>query len=80
MIISEPDIQWWLKQRGYDYAYINITDQAAMINELQKLGNDQAVLIPTLDKGTENRVTTVIRAQAALQTRSKGSKKAGNRM
>jgi hypothetical protein len=51
MIISEPDIQWWLKQRGYDYAYINITDQAAMINELQKLGNDKAVLITTLDKG-----------------------------
>jgi len=51
MIISEPDIQWWLKQRGYDYSYINITDQAAMINELQKLGNDKAVLITTLDKG-----------------------------
>jgi hypothetical protein len=51
MIISEPDIQWWLKQRGYDYSYINITDQAAMINELQKLGNDKAVLITTTDKG-----------------------------
>ncbi len=51
MIISEPDIQWWLNQRGYDYSYINITDQAAMINELQKLGNDKAVLITTTDKG-----------------------------
>jgi hypothetical protein len=51
MIIAEPDIQWWLKQKGYDYAYINITDQAAMINEVQKLGNDKAVLITTLDKG-----------------------------
>ncbi|MHA4808869.1 hypothetical protein ACX0G9_12215 [Flavitalea flava] len=51
MIISEPDIQWWLSQRGYDYSYINITDQAAMINELQKLGNDKAVLITTINKG-----------------------------
>ena len=51
MIISEPDIQWWLTQRGYDYSYINITDQAAMINELQKLGNDKAVLITTTEKG-----------------------------
>ena len=51
MIISEPDIQWWLSQRGYDYSYINITEQAAMINELQKLGNDKAVLVTTTNKG-----------------------------
>jgi hypothetical protein len=51
MIISEPDIQWWLGQRGYDYSYINITDQAAMINELHKLGNDKAVLVTTTNKG-----------------------------
>ena len=51
MIISEPDIQWWLSQRGYDYSYINITDQAAMINELQRLGNRKAILITTHDKG-----------------------------
>lgn len=51
MIISEPDIQWWLSQRGYDYSYINITDQAAMINEWQKLGNDKVILITTIDKG-----------------------------
>lgn len=51
MIISEPDIQWWLTQRGYDYSYINIADHAAMINELQKLGNDKAVLVTTTNKG-----------------------------
>lgn len=51
MIISEPDIQWWLSQRGYDYSYINVTDQAAMINELQKLGNNKAVLVTTTGKG-----------------------------
>jgi hypothetical protein len=51
MIISEPDIQWWLSKRGYDYSYINITDQAAMINELQRLGNRKAIIITTHDKG-----------------------------
>ena len=51
MVISEPDIQWWLSQRGYDYSYINITDQAAMINELQRLGNSKAVLVTTTGKG-----------------------------
>ncbi len=51
MIISEPDISWWLNQRGYDYSYINITDHAGMINELQRLGNKKAVLITTTGKG-----------------------------
>lgn len=51
MIISEPDIQWWLTNRGYDFSYINITDQAAMIDELQRPGNNNAVLITTIDKG-----------------------------
>lgn len=51
MLISEPDIQWWLKERGYDLYYINITDQVAMINELQRLGNNKAVLITTTNKG-----------------------------
>lgn len=51
MIITEPDIQWWLQQRGYDYSYINCMDQAAMINELQKAGNDKAVLVTTTNKG-----------------------------
>ncbi len=51
MIISEPDIQWWLKERGYDFNYNNITDHAAMINELQRLGNKHAVLVTTSGKG-----------------------------
>ena len=51
MIISEPDIQWWLKQRGYDFYYINVIDHVAMINELRRLGNARAVLITTTDKG-----------------------------
>jgi hypothetical protein len=51
MLISEPDIQWWMTNRGYDYSYINVTDQAAMINELQKLGNEKAILVTTTNKG-----------------------------
>lgn len=51
MLITEPDIQWWLSQRGYDYSYINATDLAAMINELQRLGNNKAVLVTTNNKG-----------------------------
>jgi esterase/lipase len=51
MIISEPDIDWWLKERGYDCSYNNITDQAAMINELQRLGNKHALLVTTTGMG-----------------------------
>ncbi len=51
MFITEPDIQWWLGQRGYDLSYMNVSDQSAMINELQKLGNGKAVLVTTIDKG-----------------------------
>lgn len=51
MLISEPDIQWWLKERGYDNSYNNITDHTAMINELQRLGNNNAILVTTTDKG-----------------------------
>lgn len=51
MLISEPDIQWGLKERGYDISYNNITDHSAMINELQRLGNNNAVLVTTIDKG-----------------------------
>jgi hypothetical protein len=51
MLISEPDIQWGLKERGYDISYNNITDHSAMINELQRLGNSNAILVTTVDKG-----------------------------
>lgn len=51
MFISEPDIQWWLKERGYDLSYTNIADGVAMINELQKLGNEKAILVTTVNKG-----------------------------
>lgn len=51
MLITEPDVQWWLSERGYDYTYMNAFDHAAMINELQKLGNKKAILVTTTNKG-----------------------------
>lgn len=51
MLISEPDIQWWLKERGYDNYYNNTTDHTAIINELQRMGNNNAILVTTTDKG-----------------------------
>jgi hypothetical protein len=51
MIYTEPDIQWWLKERGYDYYNINGIDHAAMINELQRLGNKNAILKTSTGKG-----------------------------
>ena len=50
-LYSEPDIDWWLEERGTDYYGINILDQSAMINELNKLGNNKATLVVTLNKG-----------------------------
>ena len=51
MLITESDIQWLLSQRHYDYNFINVTGQAAMINELQILRNSKAVLVTTTNKG-----------------------------
>lgn len=51
MIVSEPDVQWWLANKGYDYTDMNVPDHAAMINELQRLGNKNALLITTTNKG-----------------------------
>ena len=51
ILITEPDIDWWLTQRGYDYTDINAIDEAGMINELHRLGNMKANLITTHEKG-----------------------------
>ena len=50
-IFTEPDVHWWASERGYDYSAMNAYDGAAMINELRLLGNDQARLITTENKG-----------------------------
>jgi dienelactone hydrolase len=50
-LYSEPDIQWWLSQRRADFTSMNVTMCSAMINELNRLGNSQATLVITQDKG-----------------------------
>ena len=50
-LYSEPDIAWWLSQRKADFTAMNVTACSAMINELNRLGNDQATLLITQNKG-----------------------------
>ncbi|HRG33085.1 MAG: hypothetical protein JNK69_02105 [Saprospiraceae bacterium] len=50
-IYTEPDINWWLKERGEDFTSMNATECSAMINELNRLGNQNAELITTQNKG-----------------------------
>ncbi len=48
---TEPDVKWWMATRRKDYYGINAVDLAAFINALNLLGNQQAELILTTDKG-----------------------------
>ncbi len=50
-IYTEPDINWWLKERGADFTSMNATECSALINELNRLGNQYAELITTQNKG-----------------------------
>jgi hypothetical protein len=50
-IYSELDINWYIKDRQEDFTGLNITECSAMINELNRLGNNKASLITTQNKG-----------------------------
>jgi len=50
-LITEPDIEWRLKERNDDFYDINAIDCSAMINELTQLGNKNAILVATTNKG-----------------------------
>lgn len=50
-IYSEPDVDWWMKERNFDFTNINAPECSAMINELNKLGNNNAEFIVTENKG-----------------------------
>lgn len=50
-IYTEPDVNWWLSERNADLTGMNATYCSAMINELNRLGNKNAVLITTQNKG-----------------------------
>lgn len=54
-IYSEPDILWWIKNRGMDLSDMNVTDCAGYINKLlQKSPNQKVELILTKDMGIRN--------------------------
>lgn len=48
---SEPDVQWWIENRGNDYYSMNALDAAALVNQLKLLGNENAEFILTTGKG-----------------------------
>ncbi|UXX79605.1 alpha/beta hydrolase [Reichenbachiella carrageenanivorans] len=50
-IYTEPDVHWWISERGNDYSGMNALDASCIINELNRLGNSQATLITTQNKG-----------------------------
>jgi hypothetical protein len=50
-IYTEPDIGWWMKERRADFTSMNSTECSALINELNRLGNKNAALITTQNKG-----------------------------
>ena len=50
-IYTEPDVSWWLKERNADLTSMNATTCSAMINELNRLGNQKAQFMITHNKG-----------------------------
>jgi pimeloyl-ACP methyl ester carboxylesterase len=50
-LYTEPDIRWWMENRKVEYYSMNAVDAAALILQLQLLGNRQAQLITTQGRG-----------------------------
>lgn len=50
----EPAEQWWLDNRKTDVLGLNILDATAFINDLRLIGNNNAELIVTYEKGCRN--------------------------
>ncbi len=48
---TEPDVKWWMENRGNDFYSMNAMDAAAVVNQLTILGNENAELILTENKG-----------------------------
>jgi hypothetical protein len=57
-LYTEPDVNWWIKERGEDLTSMNATDASALINELKRLGNTNAELITTVNKGYRKKSKT----------------------
>ena len=50
-IYTEPDVQWWMRERTKNLFGMNTLDASAWINHLQLLGHTRATLITTSEKG-----------------------------
>jgi hypothetical protein len=50
-IYNEPDINWYIDNRRIDFYCINSLDGSAIINWLKSLGNSNAELMITTNKG-----------------------------
>ncbi len=50
-LYTEPDIQWWMTNRKVDYYSMNALDAAGLILQLKLLGNRDAELITTQERG-----------------------------
>jgi hypothetical protein len=48
---TEPDVNWWMKNRNRSYTGINSVDGAEWINQLNQTGHSNAELILTENKG-----------------------------
>ena len=55
LIFHEPDIDWWINERGASYYDINSYDLAAFALFLKSQGNENVELITTSNKGFDNR-------------------------
>lgn len=50
-LYTEPDVDWWMANRQLDYYSMNAVDAAALVTQLQLLGNKEAELITTQGRG-----------------------------
>lgn len=50
-LYCDPDIQWYIENRGVPYEHLNLADLSACIVQLRASGNKKAELITNLGKG-----------------------------
>jgi pimeloyl-ACP methyl ester carboxylesterase len=50
-LYTEPDVVWWMANRGLDYYSMNALDAAALVTLLQLKGHKEAELITTQGRG-----------------------------
>jgi len=55
IIYHEPDIDWWLEERGASYYDINSFDVAAFAVKLKNLGNTDVTIVTTSGRGFDSK-------------------------